>query len=44
MSCDAQEDHNDLAAQGFLQLLIQLCMVLLQDLVILKEEFPEHSL
>jgi len=44
VSCDSQEDRNDLAAQGFLQLLTQLRTVLLQDSVILKEEFPEHPL
>ena len=41
---DLQEDRNDLAAQGFLRLLVQLRTVLLQDSVVLRAEFPEHPL
>ncbi|KAJ5142583.1 short-chain dehydrogenase [Penicillium bovifimosum] len=39
-----QEDRDDMAAQGFLQLLSQLRIVLLQDSVLLQAEFPGHSM
>ena len=39
---DVWLDHDDLAAQGFLHLLQQLCTILLQDSVILQSKFPGH--
>lgn len=41
---DKEEDHNDMAAQGFLQLLDQLRTILLQDSVLLQEQFPRHPI
>jgi hypothetical protein len=37
-------DREDLAAQGFLRLLQQLRIVLLQDSVIMRQEFPGHPI
>jgi hypothetical protein len=37
-----EEDCNDMAAQGFLRLLDQLRTILLQDSVLLHEQFPHH--
>ncbi|KAJ5110851.1 short-chain dehydrogenase [Penicillium argentinense] len=39
-----QEDRDDMAAQGFLQLLNQLRIILLQDSVLLQAQFPRHSM
>lgn len=39
-----QEDRDDIAAQGFLQLLNQLRIILLQDSVLLQAQFPGHSM
>lgn len=39
-----EEDEQDLAAQGFLHLLDRLCTILLQDSVIMQEQFAEHPL
>jgi hypothetical protein len=39
-----EADHQDLAAQGFLRLLKQLRIILLQDSVIMRCEFPAHPL
>ena len=39
-----QEDRDDIAAQGFLQLLNQLRIILLQDSVLLQAQFPRHSM
>uniref|UniRef100_A0A093XJK8 High-osmolarity-induced transcription protein 1 n=1 Tax=Talaromyces marneffei PM1 TaxID=1077442 RepID=A0A093XJK8_TALMA len=39
-----QIDSNDLAAQGFLKLLQQLRIILLQDAVFLQIEMPSHSM
>ena len=41
---EAEVDHQDLIAQGFLWLLKQLCIILLQDSVIMRHEFPTHPL
>src|SRR5436305_1690713 len=41
---EAEVDRRDLAAQGFLRLLKQLRIVLLQDSVIMRREFPAHPL
>ena len=41
---EIEADRHDLAAQGFLHLLQQFCIILLQDLVIMKQEFPVHPL
>ena len=38
----SEEDQSDLAGQGFLCLLSELRIILLQDSVILLEEFPDH--
>ncbi|KAJ5085702.1 short-chain dehydrogenase [Penicillium argentinense] len=38
-----QEDRDDMAAQGFLQLLNQL-RIILQDSVLLQAQFPRHSM
>jgi hypothetical protein len=38
------DDRKDLAAQGFLRLLRELRVILLQDSVILKREFPAHPI
>ncbi|KAJ5605348.1 short-chain dehydrogenase [Penicillium lagena] len=38
------EDRDDMAAQGFLQLLNQLRIILLQDSVLLQAQFPQHSM
>ena len=38
-----EADRRDLAAQGFLRLLKQL-RIILQDLVIMRQEFPAHSI
>jgi hypothetical protein len=35
-------DRRDLAGQGFLRLFCQLRITLLQDSVIMKQEFPSH--
>lgn len=40
----SEEDREDLAAQGFLRLLVELRTVLLQDSVLLQREFPHHPL
>jgi hypothetical protein len=37
-----EADRLDLAAQGFLRLLKQLRIILLQDSVIMRREFPTH--
>jgi hypothetical protein len=37
-----EEDRQDLAAQGFLRLLLVLRMILLQDSVLLRREYPDH--
>ena len=39
-----EEDRSDLAAQGFLKLLMELRTILLQDSVILQREFPDHPI
>jgi Centromere DNA-binding protein complex CBF3 subunit, domain 2/Transcriptional activator of glycolytic enzymes len=39
-----EEDRKDLAAQGFLQLLVELRTILLQDSVLFRKEFPSHPL
>jgi hypothetical protein len=39
-----QEDRDDMAAHGFLQLLDQLRIILLQDSVLLQAQFPRHSM
>ena len=39
-----EENRQNLAAQGFLHLMDQLCMILLQDSVIMQEQFPKHPL
>jgi len=39
-----QEDRTDCAGQGFLRLLAHLKVVLLQDSVILRQEFPHHPI
>jgi Transcriptional activator of glycolytic enzymes/Centromere DNA-binding protein complex CBF3 subunit, domain 2 len=39
-----EEDRKDLAAQGFLQLLVELRTILLQDSVIFRKRFPSHPL
>ena len=41
---EAHADRDDLAAQGFLRLLRQLRVILLQDSVIMRREFPAHPL
>jgi hypothetical protein len=41
---DKEEDRNDMAAQGFLRLLDQLRTILLQDSVLLREQFPRHPI
>ena len=35
-----EEDRDDMAAQGFLRLLAELRTILLQDSVLLRQEFP----
>jgi hypothetical protein len=40
----SEEDRDDLAAQGFLRLLVQLRTILLQDSVIMRKEFPNHPM
>jgi Centromere DNA-binding protein complex CBF3 subunit, domain 2 len=40
----AEEDRKDLAAQGFLQLLVELRTILLQDSVLFRRHFPAHPL
>jgi hypothetical protein len=39
-----EEDRTDLAAQGFLKLLAELRIIILQDSVLLRTEFPQHPL
>jgi len=39
-----EADGRDLAAQGFLRLLQQLRIILLQDSVIMRQEFPDHPI
>ena len=39
-----KEDPTDIAAQGFLQLLKELRVILLQDSVIMRTEFPDHPI
>lgn len=39
-----EEDARDLAGQGFLRLLCQLRIILLQDSVIMRHEFPGHPI
>jgi hypothetical protein len=41
---EAEADRHDFAAQGFLRLLQQLRVMLLQDSVIMRREFPVHPL
>lgn len=41
---EAEADRHDLAAQGFLRLLQQLRVMLLQDSVIMRRKFPAHPL
>lgn len=41
---EKEEDRNDMAAQGFLRLLDQLRTILLQDSVLLREQFPHHPI
>lgn len=41
---DKEEDRNNMAAQGFLRLLDQLRTILLQDSVLLREQFPRHPI
>lgn len=41
---DDDDDTQDLAAQGFLRLLQQLRIILLQDSVIMRKEFPDHPM
>jgi hypothetical protein len=41
---EAEADRHDLAAQAFLRLLKQLRVILLQDSVIMRREFPAHPL
>jgi hypothetical protein len=40
----AEEDRDDLAAQGFLRLLDHLRTIILQDSIIMQEQFPEHPM
>ena len=40
----SEADRQDLAAQGFLRLLQQLRIILLQDSVIMRREFPAHPI
>lgn len=40
----AEEDRTDLAAQGFLHLLYELRVIMLQDSVLLRREFPQHPI
>ena len=37
-------DKNDLAAKGFLRLLVELCMILIQDSILLRKEFPSNPI
>ena len=39
-----EADCQDLEAQGFLRLLQQLRIVLLQDSVVMRQEFPAHPI
>ena len=41
---DDDDDRTDLAAQGFLRLLQQLRIILLQDSVVMRQEFPAHPI
>jgi len=41
---EAEADRQDLAAQGFLRLLQQLRILLLQDSVVMRREFPAHPI
>jgi hypothetical protein len=41
---EREEDRNDMAAQGFLRFLDQLRTILLQDSVLLREQFPQHPI
>ncbi|KAL3258479.1 hypothetical protein ABHI18_006016 [Aspergillus niger] len=39
-----EDDRQDMAAQGFLRLLVQLRIILLQDSVMFREQFPLHPI
>jgi len=41
---EGEADRQDLAAQGFLRLLQQLRIILLQDSVVMRREFPDHPI
>jgi len=41
---EGEADRQDLAAQGFLRLLQQLRIILLQDSVVMRREFPAHPI
>ena len=41
---EGSPDQDDMAAQGFLRLLAQLRIVILQDSVLLRREFPAHPM
>lgn len=43
-SMSENEDRTDMAAQGFLRLLTELRVILLQDSVILRRHFPQHPI
>lgn len=40
----SDEDRRDLAAQGFLRLMVELRIVILQDSVLLRREFLDHPI
>jgi hypothetical protein len=40
----SEVDRQDMAAQGFLRLLVQLRTILLQDSIIFREQFPSHPI
>lgn len=41
---DVDEDRDDLAAKGFLRLLVCLRIIILQDSVIMRKHFPSHPM
>ena len=41
---EEEDDRHDLAGQGFLRLLRQLRVILLQDSVLMRQEFPDHPI
>lgn len=41
---EKEEDRNDMAAQGFLRLLDHLRTILLQDSILLREQFLQHPI